>query len=547
MIAEAVVLLSVSTAAAAELGTELHCPASGSIRAAQSAPTAATSDSVTVTVFSNVSGAAPDDWIGTGIVETLAAYFEGADGVSVIGRQAVSGASARVIAEGSAAEATGTAVAAGRLLGARWVITGGYQRLGDRLRVTARVVEVATATVVHTAEVDGPMTNLFALQDRLAAELKQGLTVARAVVAPGPAATEPGDGRRVSVDVEPPAPAPQVSGAPERVAAAPGPSAAVRGTIYDVTGAALVGASVVLVDGRGGVWETQTDGEGGYRFDPVAPGDYSLTANAEGFAAVTQAVDLSEPATSTLDVTLAVLISVEVDVTDDLLGISAEPGRNLSSFILTGRDIEALPNNPRLFRQRLAEMAGHVGPGGVTFYIDGFTESFRFPPKGTIQMIRISANSFDAEFQEPGQQRIEIITKPGSGQFFGEVDTGFTDEAINARNPLTFTKPSQQNRTVSSYLGGPLIPNHWGFLVYGGRWEQDENASVYAIGLDPATLEPQRVATTVPTPSRVTNFTEPYRVCRRAFSLRGWSHVTTESVFPRSTRASGAAGPRARG
>ena len=41
--------------------------------------------------------------------------------------------------------------------------------------------------------------------------------------------------------------------------------------------------------------------------------------------------------------------------------------------------------------------------------------------------------------------------------------------------------------------------------------------------------------------------TEPYRVCRRAFSLRGWSHVTTESVFPRSTRASGAAGPRAWG
>ena len=25
---------------------------------------------------------------------------------------------------------------------------------------------------------------------------------------------------------------------------------------------------------------------------------------------------------------------------------------------------------------------------------------------------------------------------------------------------------------------------------------------------------------------------QPYRVCRRAFSLRGWSHVTTESVFP---------------
>ena len=89
----------------------------------------------------------------------------------------MSGAIAQLSAEGRSAEATEeTAVAAGRLLGAQWVISGGYQRLGDRLRITARVVEVATATVVHTAIVDGTVTDLFALQDRLATNLRQRLT-----------------------------------------------------------------------------------------------------------------------------------------------------------------------------------------------------------------------------------------------------------------------------------------------------------------------------------------------------------------------------------
>ena len=197
IIAETIFLLSVSTAMSVELGAEPHLPASGPVRAAQSAPAAVADDSVAITVFSNISGAAADDWVGTGIVETLAAGLEGAGGVSVVGRQAVSGAIAQLSAEGRSAEATeATAVAAGRLLGARWVISGGYQRLGDRMRITARVVEVATATVVHTAIVDGTVTDLFALQDRLAADLRRSLTPGGGAVAPR--VTEP-----APVDVEP--------------------------------------------------------------------------------------------------------------------------------------------------------------------------------------------------------------------------------------------------------------------------------------------------------------------------------------------------------
>ena len=173
IIAETILLLSVSTAVAAERGTETHLPASGPVRAAQAAPAAA-EDSVAIIAFSNISAIAEDDWIGMGIAETLAAELERAGDLSVVRREAVSGVLENVSSATDIARAT--ELAAGRLVGAQWVISGAYQRVGDRIRMTARVVEVATATVVHTAIVDGTVTDLFALQDRLATDLRQRLT-----------------------------------------------------------------------------------------------------------------------------------------------------------------------------------------------------------------------------------------------------------------------------------------------------------------------------------------------------------------------------------
>lgn len=38
----------------------------------------------------------------------------------------------------------------GRQLRATWLISGGYQRLGKQIRITARVVDVASGTVFRT-------------------------------------------------------------------------------------------------------------------------------------------------------------------------------------------------------------------------------------------------------------------------------------------------------------------------------------------------------------------------------------------------------------
>ncbi len=139
------------------------------------ANTAQDTESVAVLPFTNITEAPEDDWIGVGIAESLATDLERASGVSVTAYQTVSAALDRLPA-GDRSAADGLAVEAGRLVGARWVVSGGYQRMGDRLRITARLVEVETATVVRAARVDGQESELFALQDRVAADLAGGLS-----------------------------------------------------------------------------------------------------------------------------------------------------------------------------------------------------------------------------------------------------------------------------------------------------------------------------------------------------------------------------------
>ena len=154
-----------------------------------------TSGTVGVLPFTNITGVPADAWIGAGIAETLVADLQGTPGLTVVTRERLATAltDAGVVAGGAAGE--GAVLDVGRRLGARWVISGGYQRLGDQIRITARLVEVATGAVVRTAKVDGALDDLFDLQDQLAGGLSgqpgepASRMAARSVPpAPGPSA-----------------------------------------------------------------------------------------------------------------------------------------------------------------------------------------------------------------------------------------------------------------------------------------------------------------------------------------------------------------------
>ncbi len=137
----------------------------------QSASTAgAPPELVAVIPFTNISGREADDWIGDGIAETVTADLESQTAFVVISRERVQTASA---ARGALDDSTVMAV--GRELGARWVVAGGYQRLGDQLRITARLVDTGDGSIVRTLKADGTLDEIFDLQDQIARELATDL------------------------------------------------------------------------------------------------------------------------------------------------------------------------------------------------------------------------------------------------------------------------------------------------------------------------------------------------------------------------------------
>ena len=194
------------------------------------------SQTVAIVPFTNLTEDPADDWIGAGIAESLTTGLPGR--YAVISRARVSDTASA----GGRAAATDEALAVGRRLGARYVVSGAYQRLGEVIRITGRFVDVATGVVIRSAKVDGALDDLFSLEDRVVAELSSPSPRAAA------AAPLPARGARPESDpaAAPPSAAvtPPSAGGPPAAAIPAGRSAA--GTVADagfsVGGAALLAA-----------------------------------------------------------------------------------------------------------------------------------------------------------------------------------------------------------------------------------------------------------------------------------------------------------------
>lgn len=127
---------------------------------------------VAVMSFTNITRSREDDWLGMGIAETVSADLKGVAGLTLIGRERIHEVLRRL---GEDASEEVLVPDLGRAVGARFVVSGGYQRLGDVVRVTARVTDVDTGAVLRTVKLDGPMGGIFELQDRIVGELAAGL------------------------------------------------------------------------------------------------------------------------------------------------------------------------------------------------------------------------------------------------------------------------------------------------------------------------------------------------------------------------------------
>jgi tetratricopeptide (TPR) repeat protein len=112
--------------------------------------------------------------VGTGIAETVTSDLRELPGLAVIAPAPVREAMRRAGAEGREADEA-LAMRVGRELGVRWVLSGGVQRSGEALRVTARLADVEGQRVLRTVKLDGRLDDIFALQDQIVRELASSL------------------------------------------------------------------------------------------------------------------------------------------------------------------------------------------------------------------------------------------------------------------------------------------------------------------------------------------------------------------------------------
>jgi tetratricopeptide (TPR) repeat protein len=144
---------------------------------------------VAVMSFTNITREPGDEWMGAGIAETVTTDLKKIHGLTVIGRAQVFDAGKVLLARSGLDFDERFAIEVGRRLGARWIVGGGYQRVGPLVRITAHFMEVATGRILRTVKVDGKLDDIFSLQDQIVLELSQGLEVQ-------PAASEIDDVRR---------------------------------------------------------------------------------------------------------------------------------------------------------------------------------------------------------------------------------------------------------------------------------------------------------------------------------------------------------------
>jgi hypothetical protein len=292
-----------------------------------------------------------------------------------------------------------------------------------------------------------------------------------------------------------------------QTAASQAGSGSLRGQVTDPSGAAIAHADVVLTPAATSavLIKTQTDGQGMYEFKALAAGQYSLTVVAQGFAVYeNDNVVVIDGQPLRLNVAMAIQVEEQkVQVSDTVPTVDVNPANNAGAIVISGKELEALPDDPDELLTDLQALAGpSAGPNGGQMYIDGFTAG-QLPPKSSIREIRINSNPFSAEYDKLGYGRIEVFTKPGTDKYHGQFMVNGNDSAFNSSDPFAGAEPGYDTVQYNGNIGGP-IKKKASFFFNVDRRNINDLAAIDAVTLDQS-LNPFHTLKSVSNPRRRTN------------------------------------------
>ncbi len=258
-----------------------------------------------------------------------------------------------------------------------------------------------------------------------------------------------------------------------------------KGQVTDALGGVLSNITVTATDSNGVKYTTQTDSEGKYSFAQIPAGKYKVSVEYTGFSPYESiALDLTAKETANLEIVMTIAEAVmEVTVDADEV-FPTDPSANADSVIFREKDLEMLPDDGDSLMEFFQTMAGPTAnlDNSPQIIIDGFRGNP--PPKSAIREVRLNNNPFAAEYDQMGNGRVEILTKPGTNELRGQTLFSFNDEVFNSRSPFTLIRAPYQSTRYGGNLSGPVVAKKSSFFVDFEKRTVEDNREINAIILD---------------------------------------------------------------
>jgi hypothetical protein len=289
----------------------------------------------------------------------------------------------------------------------------------------------------------------------------------------------------------------------------------ISGTVTDKTGAAVVGADVVISDLGGSLTRaTATNADGLYVAAALPGGTYNITVTAKGFQKFeAKNVVLQVAQKARVDVSLAVgAINEEVVVQGENVAQVDTQSSELGGTV-TGKQITQLELNGRNFTQlativpgvsnQTQQDEGTVGVyGSVAFSFNGGRTEYNnweldggdnmdngsnstlnvYPSVDAIAEVKVLTSNYGAQYGRNASGTVEVETKSGTNKFHGDVYYFGRNDFFNARNFFdpAGSIPKFKKHDFGYTIGGPVfIPNHYNankqktFFFFSEEWRRD--------------------------------------------------------------------------
>jgi hypothetical protein len=299
----------------------------------------------------------------------------------------------------------------------------------------------------------------------------------------------------------------------------PGSSITLSGTLLDPSGAAIANAQVSLLgSGDKLLAHVTTNNSGGFRFDHLAPGNYVLDFQADGFRETRMNLNLPSKRQSPIRVTMQIAVlneTVTVATGESVPLVSVENSENQNANTI---DRNALDRVPVFDQDYITTMSRFLddnatGTNGVTLVVNGIEANGPGVTPSAIQDVKINNNPYSARFSRPGRARLEIVTKSGSPTYHGSLNFLFRDSVFDAANAFAIVKPPERRQYYEGSVTGPIgHSKHTSFLL-----ALDEDLNDQEGVIDPTALAAAESLGFGPFPQTVPNPTHHFFGSGRIF------------------------------